>query len=637
MAIDYAGKDSPRLTGYDLGYVMKSHPLYQNYIQRWQFLNAIWEGGYQFFLGRYLEPYHYESQDDYIRRLKGVALDNHCRSVTGIYSSFLFRKPIKRDYGSLDVDPAVDQFLQDADLDGRSFDQFMRDVATYSMVYGHCWVAIDKPVSNARTRADELNQGIRPYVQIFTPENVLDWDYERDESGLYRLSYLKVKEETQRSYAIVREYTPTMMRAFRLEKEDATPELIQEMPITTNRIPCIPVYSQRSSHRGVGISSINDIADMSKMIYEEYSEIEQIIRLTNHPTLVKTAGTEVSAGAGAIIQMEEGIDPGLRPFLLQPNGASIDSVIASVQQKIEAIDRMACLGGIRSIESRRLSGIGLQTEFQMLNAKLADIAHNLEHAEEQIWRCFAMLQGTTFDGEITYPRSFSIQDKANEVQMIKQAKESNPMDPKLIAAYDEMMFKALTEDDGEQYMEVMNMEMQHPVTTPDNRQAHIKEMIMEGLTDERMLELHPEITQADIDTAKASMNEMQPTQQVQMMQGEIPASREIVVEGYQTKFHYMCGSAILFAQKMVREGKSGPTLRQLVEKSDRVFEIEAMIEQTRTNTPQQIEEARQLVEEIKSLARELNGDDALVSYMDLHIDAIVDPSLAGSLKVNGEV
>ena len=119
-----------------------------------------------------------------------------------------------------------------------------------------------------------------------------------------------------------------------------------------------------------------------------------------------------------------------------------------------------------------------------------------------------------------------------------------------------------------------------------------------------------------------------------MMQGEIPAAREIVVEGYQTKFHYMCGSAILFAQKMVREGKSGPTLRELVVKSDRVFEIEAMIEQTRTNTPEQIAEAQQLVDEVKALARELNGDDALVSYMDLHIDAILDPSLAGSLKVN---
>jgi hypothetical protein len=500
----YGNRIDPNIAGYDLGYVMNTHPLYQHYKERWQFLSSIWEGGYNFFLGRYLEPYYYESQDDYLKRLKGVALDNHCRSITGIYSSFLFRKEIKREYGSLESDPAVKNFLQDADLDGRSFDQFIRDVATYSMVYGHCWVAVDKPISNALTRADELEQGIRPYVQIFTPENVLDWDYERDQSGLYRLSYLKVKEETQRSFAIVREYTPEVMRAFRIKSEEAKPELIQEVPNTIGRIPVIPVYSQRSSNRGVGLSTINDIADMTKMIYEEYSEIEQIIRLTNHPTLVRTAGTEVSAGAGAIIQMEDGIDPGLRPYLLQPDGASIEAVIASVQQKIEAIDRMACLGGIRSIESRRLSGIGLQTEFQMLNAKLADIAHNLEHAEEQIWRCFAMLQGTTFDGFIQYPRSFSIQDKANEVQMIKQAKESNPQDPKIIKAYDEMMLRTIVEDE-EEVNEILEAEIEHPVTTPEDRSKHIQEMIMEGYTDQQMLDLHPEITQQDITSAKQEL------------------------------------------------------------------------------------------------------------------------------------
>jgi hypothetical protein len=67
-----------------------------------------------------------------------------------------------------------------------------------------------------------------------------------------------------------------------------------------------------------------------------------------------------------------------------------------MDKKIESIDRMACLGGIRSIESRRLSGIGLQTEFQMLNAKISDFAANLEHAEEQIWRMWAMYQGNGY-------------------------------------------------------------------------------------------------------------------------------------------------------------------------------------------------------------------------------------------------
>ena len=44
--------------------------------------------------------------------------------------------------------------------------------------------------------------------------------------------------------------------------------------------------------------------------------------------------------------------------------------------------------------------------------------------------------------------------------------------------------------------------MEHPTTTPADRSQHIQEMIMEGFTDERMLALHPEITQEDIQTAR---------------------------------------------------------------------------------------------------------------------------------------
>jgi hypothetical protein len=52
---------------------------------------------------------------------------------------------------------------------------------------------------------------------------------------------------------------------------------------------------------------------------------------------------------------------------------------------------------------------------------------------------------------------------------------------------------------------VKDFEQPHPVTTPATRQAHIQEMIMEGYTDAQMLERHPEITQADIDSAKQQL------------------------------------------------------------------------------------------------------------------------------------
>lgn len=486
-------------TRYMVDYIVESHEAYRYYLNRWMFLGDTYQGGYDFFKGRYLEPYYYESRDDYEKRLRQVALDNHTKSIVGIYNSFLYRKEVKRDFGSIDTDPGLDPFLADADLDGRSFQAFMRDASAYAMVYGNCWVVVDKPNVQTLTRADELQQGIRPYVSLFTPDNVMDWEYTRQPNGLYQLTYLKVKEEIVRDKQYIREYTPDEINVYMLDGEEKTGELVETVPNELGRVPAVCVYAQRGNIRGIGISAIGDIADMSKMIYEEYSEIEQIIRLTNHPTLVKTVDTEASAGAGSIVQMPQGMDPGLKPYLIQPDGASIEAVLQSIQNKVDAIDRMACLGGIRSIESRRLSGIGLQTEFQMLNAKLADFAMNLEHAEEQIWRCWAMYQGKVWDGEIVYPRSFSIQDKANDIAMLKMAKEAGIGDLRINQEIDKRIYETITEETIEQIQDTRSEgvnEMVHPqVTSSDQLVEHLREMIAQGYTDEQIKELHPELAQ----------------------------------------------------------------------------------------------------------------------------------------------
>jgi hypothetical protein len=56
--------------------------------------------------------------------------------------------------------------MKDADLDGRSFDAFLRDLSAYTMVYGNCWVIVDKSNIQVGTRAEELEQGLRPYVSL---------------------------------------------------------------------------------------------------------------------------------------------------------------------------------------------------------------------------------------------------------------------------------------------------------------------------------------------------------------------------------------------------------------------------------------------------------------------------------------
>jgi hypothetical protein len=483
-------------------YIVEAHDAYKYYINRWTFLNDSYQGGYDYFMGRYLEPYYYESRDDYEKRLRQVGLDNHVKSITDLYNSFLFRKEIKRDYGSVDNEPGLKPFLKDADLDGRSFLAFLRDVSTYAMVYGNCWVIVDKPATISNTRADELRQGIRPYVSLFTPDNVLDWTYSRQINGLYELTYLKVKEEIVENNQYIREYTPTEINVYMINGEEKTGDLIETMPNTLGKVPAVCVYSQRSNIRGVGISAIGDIADIQKEIYEMTSEIEQIIRLTNHPSLVKTVDTEASAGAGSIIQMPQGLDGALKPYLLQPDGASIEAVLQAIEKKVESIDRSASLAGIRSIESRRLSGVALTSEFQTLNSKLSGFAMSLEHAEEQIWRLWAMYQGKVWDGEVEYPRSFSIQDKANDIAMLKMAKEANITDPRITREIDKRIYETITEE----YMEDMEEEeMEHPTLDAVSKGPHIREMIMEGYTDAQILQLHPELTNQDIQNEKQAL------------------------------------------------------------------------------------------------------------------------------------
>jgi len=496
-------KGNPKL---NIDWIVEAHESYKHYLNRWIFLGDAYNGGYEYFLGRYLEPYYYESRDDYEKRLRMIGYDNHTKSIVGIYNSFLFRRDPKRWYGSIENDPGLLPFLADADLDGRSFASFIRELSALTMVYGNAWVIVDKVNSNAMTRADELNQGIRPYVSLFTPDNVLDWEYARQANGLYELTYLKVKEEIVNNRQYIREYTPEEINVYRIDGKDKTGDLYSTMPNELGKVPAVCVYAQRSQTRGVGISAIGDIADISKEIYEFASEIEQIIRLTNHPSLVKTTGTQATAGAGSIIQMEDGLDPGLKPYLLQPNGASIDSVLSAIERKVESIDRMASLGGIRSVESRRLSGIGLQTEFQMLNARLADFAANLEHAEEQIWRLWALYQGKVWDGEIEYPRTFSIADKANDITMLKMAKDSNPTDPMLNDKIEKMMLETITEssyEDVKMWYEEWKAEnkpskdmVTHaPVTSADDLVTHLREMVESGYTDEEIKSLHPELAQ----------------------------------------------------------------------------------------------------------------------------------------------
>ena len=95
-------------------------PEYDNHKESWEFYLRSYMGGQDYRDGSFLTKYVNEDNDSYGRRIDLTPMDNHARNIVHIYSSFLWRVPPTRSFNSLANNVALEPFLKDCDLDGRS-------------------------------------------------------------------------------------------------------------------------------------------------------------------------------------------------------------------------------------------------------------------------------------------------------------------------------------------------------------------------------------------------------------------------------------------------------------------------------------------------------------------------------------
>ena len=477
-----------------------SNPIRTNNLQRYQFLYDSYVGGEDYRMGGYLTRYQLETAQDYQLRLQTTPLDNHCRSIIATYISFLFRQEPERDMGSLATEPTVAAFIEDADREGRNLDAVMKQASIWSNVFGHAWLLLSKPDIGAVTMADEISADVRPYLNVLTPLTVTDWTWSRQPNGSYQLTFFKYIEDVNGDVVTIKEwYLDKIVTHVADTKKELLISTFEEVN-GLGRIPAVILYAHTSNIRGVGLSTITDLADTQRMIYNMTSEVEQAVRLGSHPSLVKTESVDAGSGAGSIIQMPENMDPALKPYVLEFSGQPIDSIYVSIKNLTDSIDKMANTGSIRATETREMSGVSREVEFQLLNARLSEQADNIELAEEQLWELYAAYQGQIWNGAINYPDSFSIRDTQNELDQLIKAK----------ASVDNVQAKTAIEHEILELLDIDDIvdaqeQEEHPTTTTANRTSHIQTMIMEGYEDFDILSMHPEISQVDINTAKQEL------------------------------------------------------------------------------------------------------------------------------------
>lgn len=406
-------------------YAFSSNNLYNQNKVHWEYLMRSYLGGLAYQLSGYLTRYQLETEQDYAARLRNTPLDNHCKSIVATYISFLFRQDAERELGTWQDNPAVQAFIDDADLEGAELDDFMKMVATWSLVFGHSWIILTKPNIDAVTMADEIAAGVRPYASVLTPLTVLDWTWKRQLNGSYKLTYFKYIEDANDQITIIREWTNDTIKTWEANNRQQTAMVTMEEVNQLGEIPAVVCYAQRGLVRGLGLSVIEDIADQQRAIYNELSEAADSIRLEGHPSIVVTPDVQYGNGAGAVVIIPNDLDAGLKPYMLNVDAVPVDQIWKSIKNRVESIDKMANTGSIRSTETAEMSGVAREVEFQLLNAKLSEIADNIELAEKQMWWFFGAYQQLDYtEIDVDYPDSFSVRDTGNEYKMLTEAKSS---------------------------------------------------------------------------------------------------------------------------------------------------------------------------------------------------------------------
>ena len=266
--------------------VLDTHKDYKENVTNWEYYIRSYNGVYDYMVGQYLNRYNLELDNEFNQRLANTPCDNHCKNIVQIYSSFLFRSKPSRNFGAMQDEVTLERFLKDADLDGNNFSTVVKQAQNYASIYGHVFLILDKPPIRTTTKAEEIEEDIRPYVSIITPENVLDWNFKRLLNGKYVLDYLKVREEVdKKGGTYMRLWYTDRVETVYVEDQTSDPVVIDTVDNQIGKIPAVILYNAKSHKRGIGQSDLVDIADLQRSIYNEFSEIEQLIRLTNHPII----------------------------------------------------------------------------------------------------------------------------------------------------------------------------------------------------------------------------------------------------------------------------------------------------------------------------------------------------------------
>jgi hypothetical protein len=371
--------------------LQKTHPLYQANKDAWELYDMVYKSGRP--LIQYaLKQNPRESTRNWNARVADGYVFNFGKAIIDLFHFCLTEKGIVRNLEGLKNDPLWEKFINDADLHGTNYDVLMNECQKFTSVYGAMGILVNKAGSGAVNLADEIENSVYPYFALYTPPNILDWNFEKNPfTHRDDLMYLKLLQSNG-DYLI---WTPIMWQIWRIETKGKNPKLIDEGPNTLSEIPFVWMSNLKDlTNPELGISDLVDIAHIVLSITQNLSSGEEIIKFAGFPIMRKPmereqqveVDGEVPVSVTSIMQYDpsmgaEGKPDWMPTQILEP----IESILKWIDRKTDEIFRVAHLSGVhgqRKSNNEVASGMALRYEYNQLNSAL--IAKSINQVEAEI-------------------------------------------------------------------------------------------------------------------------------------------------------------------------------------------------------------------------------------------------------------
>ncbi len=417
----------------------KRHPYYAQQRPAWAMAEHHYDGGRSLerenrnVTPRYLKRFWTESNEDYTDRLDRAMLlyDNLPRKALHVYQSQLYRvKPVRT------LPSRLAPALANIDLLGTSADDFFERVTAKAKLLGVFGVLVDGPPLGALRSPDGAAvseavaqvQNLRPWCELLSPLNIIDWDWEREDPARRgQLNWVTILDQVTRGreplgqggeellrYRVYRRNTITTYEVGKDRKRGRDDDGV-EMPNHLGEVPLVLFYADFEAPMQAQ-TIFDDVVLSANALWNTWSVLDEGFYHQGFEILTfatDDAVSEIKVGERAGLK----IPKDAKVTYTAPTGVPAEMGM----RRINAIvDRVADLVFNRTARAQLPSaapesGEKREQDRQEFLALLEQHAGSAERGEEAVLRLLARAWGEAKpEVKVVYNRHFQVTDRAAE-------------------------------------------------------------------------------------------------------------------------------------------------------------------------------------------------------------------------------